>query len=97
MRGRDEEIVLQEEAGEEQPVPLVVGELLDQMRDLVSAVPGTAFTIAQLPGLGAELAPQVALRLIHVPVGIRFMHGEGFERLARTAVSRPAGLRDRLL
>jgi hypothetical protein len=64
--------------------------------DLVSAAPSLGLAIAQLFGLGAEFSPQVALRLIHVPVGIRFMHGERFERLARAALGDLAGLRDRV-
>src|ERR1039458_316838 len=97
MLRRDEQIVLQEKAGEEEPMPLVVGELLDEVLDLVRATPGPALAIPQLFGLGAEFAPQVALRLIHVPVGIRLMHGERFERLARAALGDLASLLDRIL
>src|ERR1019366_3723101 len=96
MLRRDEEIVLQEKAGEEQPMPLVVGELLDEMLDLVSTAPCLALAIPQLFGLGAEFAPQVALRLIHVPVGIWLMDGERFERLARAALGDLTGLLDRV-
>src|SRR5262249_6108647 len=94
MFRRDEKIVLQKKACEEQPVPLVVGKLLDKMFDLVSAGPGLALTIAQLSGLGAEFAPQIALRLIHVAVGIRFMHRQSFERFASSAVRDLTGLLD---
>src|ERR1022692_5261700 len=76
----DLEIVLQEKAGEEEPMPLVVGELLDEVLDLVGATPSQALAITQLFGLGAEFATQVTLCLIHVPVGIWLMHGERFER-----------------
>jgi len=82
---RDEEIVLQEKAGEKEPMPLIIGELLDEVFDLVSAAPILALAISQLFCLGAKFAPQVALRLIHVPVGIRLMHGERLERLAGAA------------
>ncbi len=92
MLRRDEEIVLQQKAGEEQPMPLVVGELLDEVLDLVSAAPGLALAIAQLFGLGAEFAPQCALRFIHVPVGIRLMHGQRFERFARAGLGDRCGL-----
>src|SRR5208283_1469562 len=72
-----------------------VGELLDEVLDLVSAAPSLALAIAQLFGLGAEFAPQVALRFIHVPVGIRLIHCESFEHLASAAVSDLTGLLDR--
>src|ERR1035441_1532874 len=77
-------------------MPLVVGELLDEVLDLVRAAPSLALVIAQLFGLGAEFAPQVALRLIHMPVGVRLMHGERFERFARAALGDLAGLLDRV-
>jgi hypothetical protein len=96
MSRRDEEIVLQKEAGEKQPVPLVVGKLLDKMLDLVSAGAGLALPIAQLSGLGAEFAPQIALCLIHVAVRIRLMHSESFERFASAAARELTGLLDRV-
>ena len=94
MLGRDEEIVLQQIAGEEQPVPLVVSELLGEMFDFVGATLDLALTIAKLLGLGAEFAPQVALRLVHVWVGLALMHGQRFERMPRTAFGDLARLLD---
>ena len=65
-------------------MPLVVGQLLDEVLDLVSAAFGLPLAIAQPLGLRAEFAAMRALRLVHVAVSIRLMHGERFERLLRT-------------
>ena len=75
-------------------MPLVVSKFLGEVLDLVGAAPGLALAIAQLFGLGTELAPQGALRLIHVLIGVGLMHGEGFERVARTALGDLARLLD---
>ncbi len=64
MLRRDEEIVLHKKAGEEDPMPLVIGELLGEMFDLVETPPRLAFAISQLLGLGSEFAPQIALCFI---------------------------------
>src|SRR5260221_13375238 len=96
MLWRDEEIVLQEKPGEEEPMPLVVGKLLDEVLDLVSTRPGLALAIAHLFGLGTEFAPEIALRLIHMSVGIRLVHSESFERLACGAFSDLTSLLDRV-
>ena len=74
MLGRDEQIVLQQKAGEEQPMPLIVGQLLDEVLDLVSAALRLALAIAQLFGLCPQRPPQIASRLIYVPIGIRLMY-----------------------
>ena len=81
MVRRYEEIILQQKPGEEEPVPLVVGQLFNKVRDLVSTRAGLALRIPQLPGLGAEFPPELALPLDSCRVGSRFMHGESFERL----------------
>src|ERR1700733_5009918 len=88
-------MVLHEKAGEEQPMPLIVGELFDEVLDLISAAPGRALAVAKLLSLGSQLAPQVSVCLVHVPVGFRLMHGERFERLAGAALGDLAGLLDR--
>lgn len=46
MFRRDEEIVFQEKAREEKPMPLIVGKLLDKVFDLVSPSLSLALTIA---------------------------------------------------
>ena len=95
MLRRDEKVVLQQIAGEEQPMPLIVGKLLGEMFDFVCAALGLALAIAQLPGLGTKLASQTALPFAHVPVGVGLVHGKCFERMARTTLCDVASLRDR--
>jgi hypothetical protein len=73
---------------------LVVGELLCEVFYLVDTSLGLALPIAQLFGLRTELAPQAALCLIHMLVGIGLVHSERFERMARTASRDSAGLLD---
>ena len=74
MLRRNEEIVLQQKAGEQQPKPLVAGELFDEMLVLVSAAFGLALAMAKLLGLRAEFAPMRALRLVHVPTPLAMRH-----------------------
>lgn len=52
------------------------------MLDLVGPGLDAAYAIAQLPGLGTQLAAQTALRFVHVRERVRLMHGQRCERVA---------------
>jgi hypothetical protein len=68
--GRDEQIVFQQVAREQQPMPLVVGKLLDEVLDLVRRWAScSALTIAQLLAPGRAACAEVAPRFVHVSVG----------------------------
>ena len=75
-------------------MPLVVGQLLDEMANLVGARLYAALTIPELAGLGPEPAAKAALGIIHVPVRIGLMHGEGTESLGGTHLGDLAGIAD---
>src|SRR5688572_13238156 len=77
-------------------MPLIVGELFSEMLDLVSTALDVALAIAQLSGLSTELLAEPTLRLIHVPVRIRFVYGECFERVAGAGLGQGARLPDGL-
>ena len=62
MLGRDEQVVLHQIASEEQPMPLVVGQLLNQVLDLAGARLPQNLLVAKLRRLGAKFAPQLNLR-----------------------------------
>ena len=94
MLGRNEQIVFQQETREQQPMPLVVGKLLDQTLDLVSASAVLTLSFAELSGLSAEFASQVALCVIHVPVGIRLMYSECLKCLPDASFRYFSGLLD---
>ena len=72
-------------------MPLVVGELLNEMLDFVSAWFGRTLPITELPGLCPQLAAVRPLRLVHVPVGVRLMDGQSFKGLACSDLGNVAG------
>src|SRR5271166_3870421 len=74
---------------------LIIGEFIDEALNVVGPALGVAFAIAKLSGLRPQFSSRVALRLVHVPVRIRLMHGQSFERFASASLSDLASLLDR--
>ena len=79
---RDEEIVLQQKPSKQQPMPLVVGGLLDEVLDLVRSAFGLALGIAELFCLGLKLLTVTPQLFVHVLVRIGLMNREGFKCFA---------------
>jgi hypothetical protein len=76
-----QQAVLGQEAGEEHPVPLLIGDLLDQERYSCSNTVIPSFP-AELPGAGAQSTPQDPRRLIHPGVRLPLLDRQRPERNA---------------
>ena len=71
----DQQVVLGEEASEQQPVPLLVGALGDEQVELVALV-------AELAGLGSQPAAELALVFVEMRWGAVCRDGQRCQRRA---------------
>ena len=81
-----QQVVLGQEAGEQHPVPLLVGDLVGQEGQRVGFR-----VIAQLAGHRAQAAAQLALRLVHGRERLGAGDGQRGQRGARRLLRGPAG------
>ena len=79
--GFDEELVLRQEAGEQHPVPVLVGRLVGEAVDLLLAGLRVA-PIPELTSVRPQASPQVQFRGGHRRVRARIAHREDAERVA---------------
>jgi len=92
----DQEIALGEESGEEHPVPVLVGALVDEMVDGLVTGAGVA-PVAELAPVSAKAGAQRALLGRHVTEGLAVTHGEGLECRPRAGLGDLARLDDSAL
>ena len=91
-----EQIVLGEKAGEQHAVPVLIGTLVHEMIDPITARTRIG-TITKLAGMCAQLLAQPALGRRHVRIRLVVVHGERLQRNAGAALSYISGLDDRAL
>ncbi|OQA32554.1 MAG: hypothetical protein BWY57_01862 [Betaproteobacteria bacterium ADurb.Bin341] len=82
-------MVFGEEAGEEQPVPMLVGRVFDEARQLLRAI-GRA-RVAECLATSAKGSAQFALRLVHVPARLSLVNGKVLQRSASGRLGGGAG------
>ena len=80
----NEESVFEKEPGEQQPVPLVIGDLLSEVVNAVSPRSNLALDITQLPSLSPKPSAQGSLRVVHVAVGVCLVDCESLQGLLST-------------
>ena len=88
MFRRDEQPVFEKEPGEQQPVPLVIGDLLSEVVNAVGPRSNLALDISQLASLSPKPSAQGSLRVIHVAVRVCLVDCESLQGLLCTDLSR---------
>jgi len=91
----DDQVVLGEEAGKEQAMPLFVGDFVCQPGDGLCALLFISH-ITKLAATGTELVAELALLRVHGGVRLMVRHSQGIERVVRSSLSSDAGRDDRL-
>ena len=84
MLGGDEKIVLCKEAGEDNPMPVIVRDLLRKVLRLISSWLLGIRLVTQLPGLGTKGPAQGSLFVIEACGGIGLVNAKRVECLSST-------------
>ena len=92
--GMDEEVVFGQEAGEQHPVPLLIGDLLHQQVPAHTDAALPDETAAEKGGPGPQRHPQPALLLAHRGIGLGLLHGQGDQDRCGCVLCDPAGADD---